>query len=59
MSYVDKLEISQQELDQELAKFKDEKLRSEIKNNHSYLDNIKAQLLRRKTLESLLSSKTS
>ena len=55
----EKLEISQQELDQELAKVKDEKLRSEIKNNHSYLDNIKAQLLRRKTLESLLSSKTS
>ena len=55
----EKLEISQQELDQELAKVKDEKLRSEIKSNHGYLDNIKAQLLRRKTLENLLSSKTS
>ena len=55
----EKLEISQQELDQELTKVKDEKLRSEIKNNQSYLDNIKAQLLRRKTLESLLSNKAS
>ncbi len=53
ISKAEKLQVEDKELKDELAKF-DEKMREELEKNQNYLNQIKANLLQKKTLDLLL-----
>jgi trigger factor len=54
ISKAEKLDVTDEEVKKELAQIQDEKLRQQIEASPEYLDQIKANLLQRKSLEFLL-----
>lgn len=54
ISKVEKLSVENEEVKIELNKFTDEKMRQELEKNQNYLNQIKANLLQKKTLDLLL-----
>ena len=54
ISKSEKLEVTDADLKKELDQIQDENLRKQIEADHAYLDQIKANLLQRKSLEFLL-----
>ena len=54
ISKVEKLSVEDEEIKIELNKFADEKMRQELEKNQNYLNQIKATLLQKKTLDLLL-----
>lgn len=50
----EKIEVTQKNIEKELGKIEDEKLREQIKNNQQYLDQLKKQIARTKLLDKLV-----
>ncbi len=55
ISKMEKLTVSDEEVKAEIAKFADEKMVKELEKNQDYLNQVKATLLQKKTLDLLLS----
>ncbi|MBU2543198.1 hypothetical protein KJ707_01350 [Patescibacteria group bacterium] len=52
-----KIKVTQKDIDVELRKIKDEKVKQQIQNNHQYLNYLEAQINRRKLIDLLLETK--